>query len=308
MNIIQILSEKAGGRKRRYAVRLSDALSREGHSVETFAPRWGIFASVALASRINKIDGEVLIHAHSFKDAAMALNGRRLSTKPDDVKVNLYVHDCNPAELKPSVIKVYDGLDSIVFGSKFSREVFLSSNPPIRNAAIKVAPFPLDYCTSHKSSQSPANIIFSGDIHPDSGLRTLIDALNGLTDSDWRLWVWGTGKGGDVMPLVRYVRSLPIADRVEWLGDVPVGEFMEKAHIAVAPDLKPPANCIDMLDAIAAGCAVIASDSGAYREFFTDGENALLVPPGSTEDLRSALKKLLDSSDLRVRIANNGLN
>ena len=61
-----------------------------------------------------------------------------------------------------------------------------------------------------------------------------------------------------------------------------------------------------MLEALAAGVAVVASDVGGVGECITDHENGLLVPPNDPGELAMALQELLVSDQLRRRLAAAG--
>lgn len=60
---------------------------------------------------------------------------------------------------------------------------------------------------------------------------------------------------------------------------------------------------LPVLEAMACGLAVVATDSGGVREFIRDGVNALLVPPRDPRALAAALRRLEDDPDLRRRLA-----
>jgi glycosyltransferase involved in cell wall biosynthesis len=51
---------------------------------------------------------------------------------------------------------------------------------------------------------------------------------------------------------------------------------------------------------------VIASRAGELADFITDGEDGLLVEPGSVESLASAVRKLYDTPELRARLGSAG--
>jgi glycosyltransferase involved in cell wall biosynthesis len=54
------------------------------------------------------------------------------------------------------------------------------------------------------------------------------------------------------------------------------------------------------------GLPVIATDIPVFREYLTDGVDALLVPPGDPESLASALGSLVDNPSLRARLRAGG--
>lgn len=59
---------------------------------------------------------------------------------------------------------------------------------------------------------------------------------------------------------------------------------------------------IPPMEAMAAGCAVIATDTGAVREYAQDKETALIVPPGDEEAMTTALIKMIENIEERMRI------
>jgi glycosyltransferase involved in cell wall biosynthesis len=60
------------------------------------------------------------------------------------------------------------------------------------------------------------------------------------------------------------------------------------------------------LEALAAGTPIVATAVRGIRELLTDGENALLVPPGDPEALASAIRRLLADRSLAEALAGNG--
>jgi glycosyltransferase involved in cell wall biosynthesis len=57
-----------------------------------------------------------------------------------------------------------------------------------------------------------------------------------------------------------------------------------------------------LLEAMLAGRAIVASRSGAIPELLTDGEDGLLVEPGSSAEIATAVGRLLDEPELRARL------
>ncbi len=61
-------------------------------------------------------------------------------------------------------------------------------------------------------------------------------------------------------------------------------------------------------EAMACGCAVVATDSGGIREYAQNGTNMLLSPPKDPEALAKNLLRLLENDDLRIQLAKTGYN
>jgi GT2 family glycosyltransferase len=61
------------------------------------------------------------------------------------------------------------------------------------------------------------------------------------------------------------------------------------------------------LEAMSCGVPVVMTDCGGSREYALDGINALVVPPRDTQALENAIQRLLEDTELRLRLIENGL-
>lgn len=61
------------------------------------------------------------------------------------------------------------------------------------------------------------------------------------------------------------------------------------------------------LEAMASGCAVVTTACGGVSDFARNGENCLLVPPGDSPALATAIQRLVDDAPLRSRLSAEGV-
>jgi len=102
------------------------------------------------------------------------------------------------------------------------------------------------------------------------------------------------------------VESLGLADRVIFTGlrkDVP--DVLAASAISVLPSLSEGISNT-LLESMAAGLPVVATRVGGTPEAVTDGEQGLLVPPGDSQALASAISRVLSDPLLAMRLGNNG--
>lgn len=59
-------------------------------------------------------------------------------------------------------------------------------------------------------------------------------------------------------------------------------------------------------EALACGAALVTTDNGGCRNYATDGETALVVPPGEPERMANAVDRLLEDDSLRHQLAWSG--
>jgi glycosyltransferase involved in cell wall biosynthesis len=132
---------------------------------------------------------------------------------------------------------------------------------------------------------------------------TLVEALT-ATQADYRAAFVGAG------PLLKEVEATilerGLAERIDLLGnrgDVPA--------VLACADVFVLSSCsegfpVSILEAMAAGLPVVATNVGGVNESVVDGETGLLVPPGDPGSLAAALDRLLTDSALRVRLGAAG--
>lgn len=144
-------------------------------------------------------------------------------------------------------------------------------------------------------------VLFVGRHEPRKGLDVLLDAWRGL-DRDAGLWVAGEG------PETEALRSRGVAG-VEWLGRVGDDELAQRLRAATvfcAPAVGGESFGVVLLEAMAAGAAVVASDIPGYRNVARPGREALLVPKGDADELRAALHRALDEPETRATLVAAG--
>jgi glycosyltransferase involved in cell wall biosynthesis len=107
----------------------------------------------------------------------------------------------------------------------------------------------------------------------------------------WRLYIAGEGPDREV--LEEQVRSSGIADRVNFLGFVPVPRLLyERSDIFVLADHSDPCS-LSIGEARAAGCAIVATSVGGTPEMLEFGRAGRLVSPGNPEQLATELRALM---------------
>ncbi len=128
-------------------------------------------------------------------------------------------------------------------------------------------------------------VLFLGRHEPRKGLQVLLDAFAQVRQPAV-LWVAGAEPGAAEH------RSAP--ERVQWLGrlsDEEVASRLAGADVLCAPSLYGESFGMVLLEGMAAGCAVVASDIEGYRS--AAGGHATLVPPGDAGALARALESVL---------------
>jgi phosphatidyl-myo-inositol alpha-mannosyltransferase len=144
---------------------------------------------------------------------------------------------------------------------------------------------------SAQSERTPGGVpimLFVGRHEERKGLAVLLEAFASL-DRPAVLCIAGGG------PATGALRALhPQTDRVRWLGvldDDELARQLAGADVLCAPSLHGESFGVVLLEGMAAGCAVVASDIEGYRA--AAGGLAILVAPGDVDALNHALETAL---------------
>lgn len=151
-----------------------------------------------------------------------------------------------------------------------------------------------------KMQTDSLRLIFVGSLIPRKSVSTLIRAL-ALLPLHHTLTIVGEGPEEDA--LRDLCDSLGLADRVTFLGQKHPEELpglLAESDVLVLPSLSEGRPNV-ILEALAAGRAVVASDIDGNRELIGQDERGLLFPPGDVHALTDRLQRL-DSSTLRVEL------
>lgn len=139
------------------------------------------------------------------------------------------------------------------------------------------------------------------------GFPVMVDAFGMLAAerSDLRLTVGGDGGDRGAVATL----DVGTRERVTMLGRVPhadVPDILAGADVAVAAATGQESFGYSVVEAMAAGVAVVATDIEGYREVATNDVDSLLVPPGDPRALADAVARVLDDGALRERLATAG--
>jgi glycosyltransferase involved in cell wall biosynthesis len=97
---------------------------------------------------------------------------------------------------------------------------------------------------------------------------------------------------------------LGIADRVDFVGFIAdVTPELERADLLVhASVLGDPLNTA-VLEGMAAGVPIVATDTGGHVEYLRDGKEGLLYRPGDAQGLAGTMRRASEDADLRRLVA-----
>lgn len=299
---------------------LARAVRRKGHSVRVLAPCDGpppdagvtpLGLSLPTASNgsvapvapdipaqlrtIRAMRDEAFDIVHLHEPLAPGPTTTCLLTKPAPMIGTFHMAGRSlPYELMPRVVKyLANRLDDRVAVSEDARAMakkYLGHEYALLFNAVEVR----RYDDSPTHAADAPTILFVGRHEERKGLRVLLDAASSLP-ADVRIWI--AGEGPQTADLQAEFAGDP---RLEWLGAISEGEKIARlkgADVFCAPSLHGESFGVVLLEGMAAGTPVVASDIPGYANAARQGSDAALFSPGDPAALAAAIRQVLDDPD-----------
>jgi glycosyltransferase involved in cell wall biosynthesis len=143
-----------------------------------------------------------------------------------------------------------------------------------------------------QSDGAPVVLILAR-LEPEKGIELAIEAMTRLPDA--RLVV--AGDGSLRTPLEELARAIGVDDRVYFLGHrADAAALLRHSQVFVLPSLREGLP-LSVLEAMAAGVPVVATDIGGTREIVRHEQTGLLVPVDEPAALAAAIQRTLTQRD-----------
>lgn len=154
------------------------------------------------------------------------------------------------------------------------------------------------------------NILFVGRLEKRKGVKYLIKAYNIVKEKypDSRLIIIGPGRRFR-RKYENMVNRKKLED-VVFLGNVPYEDlprYYKTADIFCAPAVSGESFGIVLLEAMAVGTPIVATNIDGYASVLTDGKEGLLVPPRNSRKLADALCRAMADKNLRFEMGARGI-
>lgn len=158
----------------------------------------------------------------------------------------------------------------------------------------------------------PLRIAIVGRLTGWKGQHIFLEAASKLVEAgiDAQFLIAGTAMFGEdsyVADLHSQVDRLGLQGKVQFLGHVdPIEAFLPTVSILVHASTSPEPFGQVVIEGMAAGVPVVATDGGGVKETVVHGETGLLVPMGNAQALADALRMLIDRPELRAKLSTKG--
>jgi glycosyltransferase involved in cell wall biosynthesis len=294
-------------RPRLYARTLRDVLRASpatamGNPVKSLVTFW---KAVRLAEIARSL-GVRHVHAHFINQPATAAwIVQRLEGIPFSVTVHANDLFAGPALLGEKVRDAAFVAAISDYNVRYVRErVREGGRVEVVRCGVELERFPF-------AERGGGSILCVARLFPTKGHADLLRAFAGIARERPDATLDLVGDGPERERLDRLAAELGIAGRVRFHGalaadDVP--PLLAGAGVFALASVPDEAGAMDgipvaLMEAMAAGVPVVATELSGIPELVVDGETGLLVPPGRPDALEAAMRRLLDDAELRSRLA-----
>lgn len=189
----------------------------------------------------------------------------------------------------------YRRVDKFVAPSRFMRDAVV---PLLGESRVVYIPNGVDTSRIETSRQDKGFVLYLGRLSPEKGVETLLRA-HAADNATWRLVIAGSG------PLLGKLQSeFPSAEFTGHLTGADLEAKLREASVIVVPSEWHENNPLSVLEAMAYGKPIVASDIGGIPELVRHGQTGLLFEPKNTQQLSSHIRTLLGDPDLRRKFGN----
>jgi glycosyltransferase involved in cell wall biosynthesis len=200
----------------------------------------------------------------------------------------------------------------ILVEDAYTMEILLKLGVP--KGKIEVLPYPgvdLSKFKKTKSKKTSEEIIIfhHGRLVKKRGIDYLINALPEVVKSFPNVKLVIAGDGPEKEKLTKLASHINVSKHVEFKGIVPhdkLADLIQQSDIIVIPSIIE-GHSKSLLEAMAVGKTVIATNVGGIAEVVKDNENGLLVEPKNHDQISNAILKILKDKKLAEKLGRNAL-
>lgn len=252
----------------------------------------GLVMLVELIALLNRLEPDI-VHTHLFGGHLWGEIASKLNRVPHLVFSEQNT-DVDIGELKHRIKQV------LSYGSS----AVVAASDGIKKFLVEEENFPTDKITvirnaveTGRFAQIPPapfgevmQLLAIGRLEPQKGHDILLNALSTLRDVPWELTLVGEGSAKDSLVDLAIINHMH--DRVHFVGThMDVAPYLAASDVVVMSSRWEGIGLV-IMEAMAAGRTVIASNVGGIPELIDDGVTGMLVPVEDVDALQVAIRRV----------------
>jgi glycosyltransferase involved in cell wall biosynthesis len=158
---------------------------------------------------------------------------------------------------------------------------------------------------SEGGEEDLVSFLFMGRLGQRKGVYDIIESARRVQASNIRIDLYGDGEIDEIR---RQILAAGVSDKVKvhgWIDGSRKDETFRQANVLLLPSYHEGLP-ISVLEALAYGLPVLATDVGGISEAVENGVNGYLIEPGECEALANRMEQLAASSQLRLEMGKSG--
>ena len=251
-----------------------------------------------------------VVHVHEPLTPSASMFAALAAKAPVVATVHAYLDRSIAMELAAPILRRIWGRVTIGVAVSEAAASFLRRILP--DAALEIVPNGVDVgafagAEPRDGLPSGRRILWVNRLDSQKGFPIALAAFSKVLGdvSDAVLVVVGEGKDREALGLL----TESARARIDMRGAAPneeVPSYLAACEVFVSPAVGQESFGIALVEAMAAGLPVVATDIPGYREVVSDGVEGLLVPPRDPEALAAGLVRVLTERELAKRLGEAG--
>ncbi|GGH80196.1 hypothetical protein GCM10011379_50710 [Filimonas zeae] len=237
----------------------------------------------------------------------------------------------------PNVLHVHEIVENPALVAKFINrkslkwaDKIIAVSEPVKGNLLKYAPVRFSYKVEvvlngiedvfggegrglNNEGRSKIVITLIGRIKPEKGIWFFLDAIAALSDEVARRCIFNivgsAAPNGEswVEKLRSDIEHHKFKENIKYTSFITdVSDIQKEADILVVPSLMRDPFPTTVLEAMAAGKPVIATNNGGAVQAISHGETGYLIAPGDIKQFAAYMEQLIENKDLRNSLGLNG--
>ncbi len=270
-----------------------------------------VFFSVLYAIKYSK--NQDIIHAHWVLGAIQARILHFLKKTP----YILTVHGTDAEIMKNSILvrTIMKGIllkaSKVICVSSFLKKEVSRISP---NANVCVYPNgvggveKLFHITRNPVSKNPAKFLYVGRLSEEKNILWLINGFRLIKKTFNGIHLSIVGSGSLENKIKNFIKKSNLENNIDLIGPVPpheISKCYQNADIFILPSLREGFGVV-LIEAMAAGLPVIASNVGGITDIIEDAKSGLFIDPKDVKTLEAAVNALYLDSNKRYEMGVRG--
>lgn len=255
------------------------------------------FFAIAKLRRLVEQENPNCIITHGSRSAYLFKKAiKNLTHKPPIIAVS-HKYNCKPILGCNAIIAITNDMRDFIIAQKQPAEtVYLVPN---------MIHIPENTAYKKPNLRRPPVIGFMARLTPKKGMDVFLKAISHLKKRGIKLKVKFAGEGEEANKCEKMINDLMLEDTVEvlgWVSDSEKEMFFKNIDIFCMPSYHEPFGIV-LLEAFMYSKPCVVTASEGPREIGVHNKNLLFVPIGDDRAVANAIAELINSAELRERIA-----